>query len=132
MSNLNLDALKSTNTASSVGTGYDLTKQIRLEIDLFARESISILASLLEVKCINVSGATKITCCISRDAAGDDFVLTETQTDLQAGLTTTTTAKGLINLPVIIRDLNDKILYLHVKTNAGTVDIESALLTFRY
>ena len=46
MSNLNLDALKSTNTAASVGTGYDLAKQIRLEIDLFARESISILASL--------------------------------------------------------------------------------------
>ena len=132
MSNLNLDALKSTNTATSVSTGYDLTKQIRLEIDLFARESISILASMLEVKCVNVAGATKITCCISRDTAGDDFVLTETQTDLQAGLTTTSSAKGLINLPVIIRDLNDKILYLHVRTNAGTVDIESALLTFRY
>ncbi len=132
MSNLNLDALKSTNSAASIGTGYDLTKQIKLELDLFAREKISILASMLEVKCINVTGATKITCCISRDTQGDDYVLTETQTDLQAGLTTTTTAKGLINLPVVIRDLNDKILYLHVRTNAGTVDIESALLTFRY
>jgi len=132
MSNLNLDALKSTNTAASVGTGYDLTKKISLELDLFAREKISILASMLEIKCINVSGATKLTCCLSRDTTGDDFVLTETETTLQAGLTTTSTAVGLIRLDVVIRDLNDKILYLHVKTNAGTVDIDSADLTFRY
>ena len=132
MSNLNLDAMQSTNSVADVGTGFDLTKKVFLELDLFATEKINILASMLEVKCTNVSGATKITCCLSRDIQGDDYVLTETQTDLQSGLTTTSTAKGLIRLDVVIRDLNDKILYLHVKTNAGTVDIDSADLTFRY
>jgi hypothetical protein len=132
MSNLNLSVMASTNTAIGIGTGYDTTKAISLEQDLFARSSISVLASLLEVQLANISGATKINCCLSRDPAGDDFVLTDTQTTIQTGLTTDSKGAALIRLDVVIKDLNDNILYLHVKTNAGTLDINSAGLTFRF
>lgn len=132
MSNLNLSVMASTNTATGIGTGYDTAKAISLEQDLFARSQISVLASLLEVQFSNISGATKVTCCLSRDPAGDDFVLTETETTIQNGLTTNSKGAAMINLPVVIKDLNDNILYLHVKTNAGTLDINSAGLTFRF
>ena len=132
MSNLNLSVLDSTNTATGINTGYDITKKIALEQDLFARGQINIWASMLEVQMSNISGATKITCKLSRDPEGDNYVLTATQTDIDAGLTTETKGTALIRLDVVIRDVNDKILYLHVKTNAGTIDIVSAGLTFQY
>lgn len=132
MSNLNLSTLSSTNTATGINTGYDLTKKIALQQDLFARGQINILASMLEVQMSNISGADKITCKLSRDPEGDDYVLTATQTSIDAGLTTSNKGSALIKLDVIIRDVNDKILYLHVKTNAGTIDIVSAGLTFQY
>ena len=132
MSNLNLSVMDSTNTASDIGTGYDLTKAVSLKQDIFARTKINILASMLEIQMANISGASKITCCLSRDSTGNKFVLTSTETTIQNGLTTTSNGSALIRLDVIIRDLMDEILYLHVKTNAGTIDITSAGLTFRY
>ena len=132
MSNLNLSVLASTNTATNIGTGYATAKAISLEQDLFARSQISVLASLLEVQFVNISGATKITCCLSRDRAGDNFVLTETETTIQTGLSTSSVGAALVRMDAVIKDLNDNILYLHVKTNAGTLDISSAGLTFRF
>jgi hypothetical protein len=132
VANLNLSVLKSTDTATNIGTGYDLTKKVPLEQDLFARAQINIWASMLEVQMRNIAGATKITCRLSRDPSGDDYVLTSTQTDIDVGLTTDTSGTALIRLDVIIRDVNDQILYLHIKTNAGTLDIVSAGLTFQY
>lgn len=132
MSSLNLSVLSSTAAATGINTGFALDKKVPLEMDLFARSQINILASMLEIQMNNVSGATKITCCLSRDPLGDDFVLTQTETTIQAGLTNSTKGSALIRLDVVLRDVNDKILYLHVKTNAGTIDIVSAGLTFRY
>ena len=132
MANLNLSVLDSTNTAAAINTGYDLTKKIALEQDLFARGQINIWASMLEVQMLNISGATKITCKLSRDPEGDNYVLTATQTDIDVGLTTDTSGTALIRLDVVIRDVNDQILYLHIKTDAGTIDISSAGLTFQY
>ena len=132
MANLSLSVLGSTNTAAAINTGYDLAKKIALEQDLFARGQINIWASMLEVQMINISGATKITCKLSRDPEGDNYVLTATQTDIDVGLTTDTSGTALIRLDVVIRDVNDKILYLHIKTNAGTIDVSSAGLTFQY
>lgn len=132
MANLNLSVLSNTNTATTISTGYDLSKKVALEMDLFARSQINILASMLEIQCQNISGASTVTCCISRDPLGDDFVLTATETTIQTGLSDDTKGTALIRLDVIIRDVNDKILYLHVKTNAGNLDIVSAGLTFRY
>ena len=132
MANLNLSVLGNTNTATSISTGYDLSKKIALEMDLFARSQINILASMLEIQCQSISGASTVTCCLSRDPLGDDFVLTATETTIQTGLSDDTKGSALIRLDVIIRDVNDKILYLHVRTNAGTLDIVSAGLTFRY
>jgi len=132
MSSLNLSALSCNGTATGINTGFALDKKVPLEMDLFARSQINILASMLEIQMDNVSGATKITCCLSRDPLGDDFVLTQTETTIQVGLTNSTKGSALIRLDVVLRDVNDKILYLHVKTNAGTIDIVSAGLTFRY
>ena len=132
MSNLNLSVLSSTGTATGINTGFSLDKKIPLEMDLFARSQINILASMLEVQMDNVSGATKITCRISRDPEGDNYVLTSTESTIDTGLTNNTKGSALIRLDVVLRDVNDKILYLHVKTNSGTIDIVSAGLTFRY
>ena len=132
MSSLNLSVLSSTAAATGINTGFALDKKIPLEMDLFARSQINILASMLEIQMDNVSGATKITCCLSRDPLGDDFVLTQTETTIQTGLTNSTKGSALIRLDVVLRDVNDKILYLHVRTNSGTIDIVSAGLTFRY
>ena len=132
MSNLKLGEMTSQSSPTDIGTGYDLGKKVPLELDLFAQAQVSIHASLLEVQLTNITGATKVYCCISRDPEGDNYCLTETLTEIQGGLTTVSKGTAQIRLDVIIRDVNDKILYLHLKTNAGSIDIVSAGLTFRY
>ena len=132
MPNLNLSALENTNTATAITTSYDLAKKISLEQDIFARATINIWASMLEIQFANISGPTKITACLSRDPTGDDYILTATETTIQTGLTTDSKGSALIRLDVIVRDVLDKILYLHIKTNSGTLDVTSAGLTFQY
>lgn len=126
-----LGSMNSTNTATAIGTSYDTAKAITLEYVRFGTSKITILASMLEIQFANISGATKITACLSREPQGDDFVLTSTQSTIEAGLTTSSKGTALIRLDVILRDVQDQVLYLHTKTDAGTLDISSAALTYQ-
>ncbi|MEM7070252.1 MAG: hypothetical protein AAF403_00650, partial [Pseudomonadota bacterium] len=69
---------------------------------------------------------------LSRDQAGDSFVMTETKADIQTGLTTNTKGTVLYRLDIILRDIQDKVLYLHLRTNTGTTDVSVAALTYQY
>ena len=119
------------NTSTAIGSTYDVSKAVRLQYSKFGTSKILIHASMLEVQLSNISGPTKITVSLSRDSNGDDFVLTSTESTIEYGLTTNTKGTALYRLDVIIKDVEDQILYLHVKTDSGTLDISSAALTFQ-
>ena len=87
---------------------------------------------MLEIQLSNVDSVTKLYATLSRDAAGDNILMTETRSDIQTGITTSTAGAALYRLDVVIRDIQDKTLYLHVRTNTGTCDVVNGALTYEY
>tara|TARA_B100001093_G_scaffold310580_1_gene296339 strand:+ start:120 stop:512 length:393 start_codon:yes stop_codon:yes gene_type:complete len=124
------DQMESIAGVAGIDTAYDTEKVVSLQYVKFGRQQINVHASMLEVQLSNISNATKLYATLSRDAAGDNILMTETRTDLQTGITTNTKGCGLYRMDVIIRDIQDKTLYLHVRTNTGTCTVDSASLTY--
>jgi len=129
---LNLDQMRCACTTTGINTNYDTTKKIPLEYTKYGSSQINVVASMLEVQLTNISSATKIFASITRDTQGDEFVMTETRSDIQTGLTTNTKGTVLYRLDIILRDIQDKVLYLHLRTNTGTTDVAVAALTYQY
>jgi hypothetical protein len=128
----NYDQMVSSAGATAINTAYDTTKAVALQYTKFGKPQINVYASMLEIQLSNISSANKMYATLSRDAAGDNILMTETRSDMQTGITTNTKGAVLYRLDVIIRDIQDKTLYLHVRTNTGTCDIDSASLTYEY
>ena len=129
---LNLDQMRNSTGANSISTNYDTAKTIALQYTKFGTAQINILASMLEIQLSNISSATKIYASVSRDPQGNEFVMTETRADIQTGITTNTLGTASYRLDIIIRDVTDKVLYLHVRTNTGTTNVSAAALTYQY
>lgn len=128
----NFDQMRNTTGVTGITTNYDTAKSLALNYTKYGTSQINIMASMVEIQLSNISGANKLYACVSRDPNGDQLVMTETRSDVQTGLTTNTKGAALYRLDVIIRDLQDKVLYLHVRTNAGTCDVSEASLTYEY
>ncbi len=116
--------------SSGISTNYDTSKSLPLEYTKFGASEINVYASMLEIQLSNISSATKIFSCLSRDLAGDKLLMTETKSDIQNGITTNTLGAVSYRLDVIIRDVQDKTLYLHIRTNSGSCDVLEASLTY--
>ena len=129
---LNLDQMRCACATTGITVNYDTAKAIPLEYTKYGSSQINVVASMLEIQLSNVSSATKIYASISRDTQGDEFVMTETRSDIQTGLTTNTKGTVLYRLDIILRDIQDKVLYLHLRTNTGTTDVSAAALTYQY
>lgn len=129
---LNLDQMRNTTGATGITTNYETSKTMALQYTKFGTGQINILASMLELQLSNISSATKIYASVSRDQAGDEFVMTETRADIQTGITTNTKGTASYRLDIIVRDVQDKVLYLHVRTNTGTTNVSAAALTYQY
>ena len=129
---LKLDQMLNTTGATGIGTTYNTAKAIPLQYTKFGTAQIAVYASMLEVQLSNISSVTKLYATLSRDDSGDKIIMTETRTDVQLGLTTNTLGAGSYRLDVIVRDIQDKTLYLHVRTDTGSCDVASAALTYQY
>ena len=129
---LNLDQMLNSTGATGISTTYNTTKAIPLQYTKFGTAQIEVYASMLEVQLSNISSVTKLYATLSRDDSGHKIIMTETRTDIQLGLTTNTLGAGSYRLDVIVRDIQDKTLYLHVRTDTGTCDVSSAALTYQY
>ena len=123
------DQMLSTSGATGITTNYNTGKAVALQYDKFGTSQINVRASMLEVQLSDISSADKLFATLTRDAAGDKILMTETRSDIQTGLTTNTVGAASYRLDVIVRDIQDKTLYLHIRTNTGTCSVPSASLT---
>ncbi len=125
---------RSTGSVSGIGTSYDLAKTIIIDLNFTPRTARFIAeVSLINIQCSNASHSVnpnEITVCISEDVAGDQMILTDTATDLQRGLTDTNTATGIIRIDAIISLDRADTIYMHIKTNNGTIDIDQVVITY--
>jgi len=100
-----------------------------------ARRWVGILETLnLHVHAI-AGGCTKLTVRVTSDAAGNESILPDTQATIATGIGTATTGSVAFAAGVGMTNLNptqtDVILYVWVKTDAGTCNLKESTLVWR-
>jgi hypothetical protein len=86
----------------------------------------------LHVRATSISGAAKLTCRITADAAGDFTLMPDTEATMSTGITTTTSGCVAyeIGIPFFGIINSDSKFYLWVKTDAGTVTLAQSCVTW--
>lgn len=81
------------------------------------------------------AGATKLTVRVTSDAAGNESILPDTEATIATGIGTATTGSVAFSAGVGFTNLNptqtDTIVYVWVKTDAGTANLREATITWR-
>jgi hypothetical protein len=125
---------RSTGSVSGIGTSYDLAKTIIIDLNFTPRTARFIAqVSLVNIQCSDLAPADKpaeITISISEDAEGDQMILTDTVSTLMHGLTTDTKATAIYKIDGIISLDRADTVYLHVKTDKGTLTVDQAVITY--
>ena len=87
--------------------------------------------SLLQIQGSDWNGtASTLTMAISQDAAGDKLLITDTDSTIYAGKTTATACNAGWKIDAIIAAPSNY-LYCWFKTDSGTLDIETVIITLR-
>ena len=76
-------------------------------------------------------GATKLTLKLTRDAAGDEAVVTSTQGDIEAGVTTAADGSLAIKIDIPWVFGDGTALYPFFKLDAGTANMVSCIVCWR-
>lgn len=133
---MRMDKGRSTTTVTGIGTAYDASKGVEVDLNYSPRTAVYLAkVSLVQIFLSNLSDAstpTKLTISISEDAAGNNFFLTNTQSTIQEGITTATDGTALYLLDVIVtmsNDLTDK-CYVFFKVDQGSCDVEKVTITW--
>ncbi len=127
---------RSTTTVTGIGTAYDSAKGLEVDLSYSPRTSVFLAkVSMVQIFLNNLSDSstpTKLTISISEDPAGNNYFLTDTQSNIQAGLTTATDGTALYMLDVIVtmsNDLTDK-CYVFFKLDQGSCDVDRVTITW--
>ena len=111
----------------NIGTAY--TSSIMIELGVSPKGSVFTgTISLISVQATDLSDSntpTELTICISEDVEGDQFILTETTSKIQTGITTPSKGTALWVMDAIVALdllLNDEI-YVWLKTDKGSLNI---------
>ena len=133
---MRMDKGRSTTTVTGIGTTYDASKGLEVDLNYSPRTAVFLArVSMVKIFLSNLSDSstpTKLTISISEDPTGNKFFLTNTQTDIQQGITTATDGTGLIDLNVIVCmsiDLTDK-CYVFFKVDQGSCDVDQVTITW--
>jgi hypothetical protein len=80
-------------------------------------------------------GCTKLTVRVTSDAAGNESILPDTQATIDIGIGTATTGSVAFSAGVGLSNLNptqtDAIVYVWVKTDAGTANLKESTIVWR-
>lgn len=133
---MRMDKGRSTTTKADIGTIYDPTKGIEVDLNYSPRTAVYLAkVSLVQVFLSNLSASntpTKLTISISENPQGDNFFLTDTVSTIQPGITTNTKGTALYMLDVIVtmsNDLTDK-CYVFFKVDQGSCDVDKVTITW--
>ena len=87
--------------------------------------------SIVQVQGSDWNGtASTLTMAITEDSAGDQILITDTESTLFAGKTTGTACGAGYRLDCVIAAPSN-FLYLWFKTDSGTIDIDKLIITLR-
>jgi hypothetical protein len=114
---------------TSVGTSYDTSKKASLDLAMPDGFPFAFHLEGIFVQMSSISSATKLTVKLTSDSGGDEALVTSTESTIDVGVTTSSdgTAIYKVDLDYIF---DDSPVYLMMKTDAGTVTVDSVTLTY--
>lgn len=118
--NYNLSA--DVTAATGIGDAFDKTKAAVVELG----DGLRFSQIYLKVRVANIVTASSLTCVVSSDADGDVIVLPSASASIQTGLTTATSGGAFWEATVPFFTGHDEVAdtwYVHLKTDAGTLDV---------
>jgi hypothetical protein len=125
---------------ASIGTAFDVAKAH--EHTLYDNSTPDRVAAInwkgmlesLIIRVKAISTATALTVRVSLDAAGDYTVMPDVAVDISTGLTTATTGCVAISIALPIKQIlagpGNSSLFVHIKTDAGTVTLDESHLVW--
>jgi len=123
-----------TTGASGIGSSYDPTKGIQLDLGFPLRTGRFVgQISLISVYCTNVSATpkpTSLTIKITRDSGGDECLITSTAGQMETGESTSTKSTAIYMVDGIVSMDQGDVIYLWGHTNTGTLDISEIRITW--
>ena len=124
-----LPATDTTNIAA-VGTSFALAKKSTLSVDTNYQGTFIGNFQGLFVQLSSISSATKLTMRICTDAAGDNILIPDTEAEIAIGITTASKGVAAYGVDLDVYTTTET-YYVFYKTDAGTVTVEEATLTYR-
>lgn len=116
---------------ASVGTSYAAAKVLAVNVLLQGQKHAHI--SGVDARLSSISTAAELTMRVSADAAGDDPIVPDTTATIAPGITTATV--GLASIATErefnLARLTSDTVYVHFKTDAGTVTVDSVDVILR-
>jgi len=117
---------------SGIGTSFNVSQVFELDMGMFPDDApYRGYVSLIVAQVSSIAGgATTLTMRICRDATGDECIITDTTSQLFAGLTTATKGSACYSLNAFASlEAADKV-YVFLKTNSGTVTCDFVEITW--
>jgi len=110
---------------SGVSTSFDTNKVLPIDMDMYPPEqAFEGYLSLIVVQVSNISATTKITLRVCRDSEGDECIITDTESVLFRGLTTTSKGSAIFSLNAFVKVGDSPNLYAFVKSDTGSYDVD--------
>tara|TARA_R100000654_G_scaffold75166_2_gene111695 strand:+ start:817 stop:1224 length:408 start_codon:yes stop_codon:yes gene_type:complete len=125
---------RSTTTLSGVGTSYSSPVQVEMKVSPTGAVYVGSV-SIVNVQASNLSASpkpTKMTLKISERSAGDQYLVTSTESEIEYGETTASNGTAIWRVDGVLaldEDLNDE-FFCWVKTDKGTMDIDRITITW--
>ncbi len=121
---------------TGIGTDYDVTKVVPIHLR-FTPKTARFIAKVSAVICrfTNLDIGNKpeeLTMCITQDIEGDKYVVTDTVTTIQHGLSTSTLGGGEFRIDTILSLTSEDYdhFYIFFKVDKGTLDVDEVIVTW--
>ena len=115
---------------TGVGTTYSTSKRASVSVSFSLRSYFLSNLKSIQLDISNRSGSstpTTVSVQISSDANGDEIILPDTSATISAGVTTALSGGAVIAVDTVLYSSSET-LYIFVKGNSGTMDIDSVTL----
>ena len=125
---------RSKTTLSNIGSSYTNPLQVELIVSPAGAVYVGEV-SIINVQASNLSASskpTKMILKVSERVAGDEYLITSTESTIEYGETTTSKGTAIYRVAGVLaldEDLNDE-FFCWVKTDQGTMDIDRITITW--
>jgi len=122
---MSINRVTSEESISQISNAFSVSQKITINMDMIPpTQPFEGYLSLIVCQVSNISATTKITMRVCRDAEGDQMIITDTDSDLYRGLTTSSKGSAIFALNAYVKVGGSPNLYAFLKSDTGSFDLD--------